>query len=93
MAASGKKLKEKKEKKKKEVPVPSAKSSLEVRDLDETITGEEVVAALCITLGKPDLGDQCTLYKLFGGVTGAKKMSPMLRGVVCAQYLGRSSGG
>ena len=36
-----------------------SKRSLEVRDLDETVTREEVVAALFITLGKPDLGDQC----------------------------------
>ena len=34
-----------------------SKRSLEVRDLDETVTREEVVAAL----GKPDLGDQCRL--------------------------------
>ena len=45
-----------------------AKRSLEVRDLDETVTREEVVAALCIALGKPDLEDQCRLYKRFGGV-------------------------
>ena len=42
--------------------------SLEVRDLDETVTREEVVAALCIALGKPDHGDQCRMYKRFGGV-------------------------
>ena len=34
-----------------------SKRSLEVRVLDETVTREEVVAAL----GKPDLGDQCSL--------------------------------
>ena len=34
-----------------------SKRTLEVRDLDETVTREEVVAALCIALGKPDLGD------------------------------------
>ena len=34
-----------------------SKRSLEVRDLDETVTREEVVAVLCIALGKPDLGD------------------------------------
>ena len=48
-----------------------SKRSLEVRDLDETVTREEVVAALCIALGKPDLGDQCRLYKRFGGVQTA----------------------
>ena len=48
-----------------------SKRSLEVRDLDETITREEVVAALCIALCKPDLGDQCRLYKRFGGVQTA----------------------
>ena len=45
--------------------------SFEVRDLDETVTREEVVAALCIPLGKPDLGDQCRQYKRFGGVQTA----------------------
>ena len=48
-----------------------SKRSLEVRDLDETVTREEVVAALCITLGKPDLADQCRLYKRCGGVQTA----------------------
>ena len=44
------------------------KRSLEVRDFDETVTREEVVAALCIALGKPDLWDQYRLYMRFGGV-------------------------
>ena len=35
-----------------------SKRSLEVKDLDETVTRKEVVAALCIALGKRDLGDQ-----------------------------------
>ena len=48
-----------------------SKRTLEVRDLDETVTREEVGAALCIALGKPDLGDQCRLYKRFGGVQTA----------------------
>ena len=48
-----------------------SKRSLEVRDLDETVTREEIVAAICIALGKPDLGDQCRLYKRFGGVQTA----------------------
>ena len=30
-----------------------------------------VVAALCIALGKPDLGNECRLYKRFGGVQTA----------------------
>ena len=46
-----------------------SKRSLE--DLDETVTREEVVALLCIALGKPELGDQCRLYKRFGGVQTA----------------------
>ena len=29
------------------------------------------MAALCIALGKPDLRDQCRLYKRFGGVQAA----------------------
>ena len=45
-----------------------SKRFLEVRDLDETVTREEVVATLCIALGKPDLGDQCRLFKRFGSV-------------------------
>ena len=48
-----------------------SKRFIEDRDLDETITREEVVAALCIALGKPDFGDQCRLYKRFGGVKTA----------------------
>ena len=48
-----------------------SKRSLEVRDFDETVTREEVVSALCIALGKPDLGDQCRVYKRFGGVQTA----------------------
>ena len=48
-----------------------SRRSVEVRDLDETITREEVVAALYIALGKPDLGDQCRLYKRFDGVQTA----------------------
>ena len=48
-----------------------SKRSVEVRDLDETIAREEVVAALCIALGKPDLGNQCRPYKRFGGVQTA----------------------
>ena len=48
-----------------------SKRSIEVRDLDETVTREEVVAALCIALGKSDLGDQFRLYKCFSGVQTA----------------------
>ena len=48
-----------------------SKRTLEVRDLEETVTREEVVAVLCIALGNPDLGDQCKLYKRFGGVQTA----------------------
>ena len=48
-----------------------SKRSLEIKDLDETITREEVVAALCIALLKPDLGDQSRMYKRFGGVKTA----------------------
>ena len=38
-----------------------SKRFLEVRDHDETVTREDVVPALCIVLGKPDLGEQCRL--------------------------------
>ena len=48
-----------------------SKGTLEVRDLDETVTRKEVVAALCIALGKPDLGDHCRLYKRFDSVQTA----------------------
>ena len=45
-----------------------SKRSLEIRDLDETVTREKVVAALCLQLGRPDLDGTCRLYKRFGGV-------------------------
>ena len=48
-----------------------SKRSLEIKDLDETVTRKDVVAALCIALGKPDLGYQFRLYKRFGGVQTA----------------------
>ena len=48
-----------------------SKKTLEVRDLDETVTRDKVVATLCITLRKPDLVDQCRLYKRFSGVQTA----------------------
>ena len=48
-----------------------SKRTFEVRDLDETVTREEVVAVLCVALGKPDLGDQCTPCKRFSGVQTA----------------------
>ena len=47
-----------------------SKSSLEVRDLNDTVTREEV-ALLCIALGKSDIGDQYRLYKRFSGVQTA----------------------
>ena len=40
-----------------------SRRTLEVRDLDETVTREEVVATLCIALGKPSLGDTKRLSK------------------------------
>ena len=48
-----------------------SKRTVKVRDLDETVTREEILAALCIAVGKPKLGDQCRLYKRFGGVQTA----------------------
>ena len=48
-----------------------SKRSLEVRDLELTLTREEIFSALFVALGKPDLGDQCRLYKRFGGVQTA----------------------
>ena len=48
-----------------------SKRTLKVRDLDEAVTRKKVVAALCIARGKPDLGDQCWLYKRFGDVQTA----------------------
>ena len=45
--------------------------SPEIRDLDETMTNEEVVVALCIALVKSDLEDTCRLYKRFAGVPTA----------------------
>ena len=48
-----------------------SKRFLEVGDLDETVTREELFATICIALGRPDLGDQCRLYKRFSGVQAA----------------------
>ena len=48
-----------------------SKRSLEVRDLDEIVTREDIVAALCIVLGKTDLRDQCKLYKRLSVVQNA----------------------
>ena len=48
-----------------------SKRSLEIRDLDETVAKEEVVVALCIAMGKPDLGDPCKLYKRFDSLQAA----------------------
>ena len=45
-----------------------SKRNLEVSDLKETVIRKEVVAAILIALGNPDLKDQCRLYKRFGGV-------------------------
>ena len=41
-----------------------SKRTLEVWDLDETVSREEVVSALYIALGKPDLRDQCRPVQL-----------------------------
>ena len=66
-----------------------SKRSLEVRDLDETVTREDVVAALCIALGKPDLGDQCRLQTAAVRLTEADARSllglgrPRVRWVNC----------
>ena len=46
-----------------------SKRSLEVRDLKETVTTEEVVATLCIVLGKTER--KCRLYKRVGGAQTA----------------------
>ena len=45
-----------------------SKRSLEIRDLNETVTREVFVAALYIVLGKPELRGSCRLYKCFGGL-------------------------
>ena len=42
-----------------------------IRDLDETVEKEEVVAALAGALGRPALDGQCRLYTRFGGVRSA----------------------
>ena len=48
-----------------------SKKSLGTRDLDETVTREEAIAAPCIALGKPDLNEPCGLYKRFGSIQTA----------------------
>ena len=45
--------------------------SLEIRDLDETVEKEEVVAALCLALGRPALDGSCRLFTRFGVVKTA----------------------
>ena len=49
------------------------KRSLEIRDLDQTMTREEVVTALCIALSKPDLA------KAFKNASAAYKLSSRSR--------------
>ena len=65
-----------------------SKRSVEVRDLDKTITREEVVAALCIALGKPDLGDQCctsasAVYRLRRSVQPRRTLEACSGSVSC----------
>ena len=42
-----------------------------MRSLDETVEKEEVVAALCLALGRPALDGSCRLFTRFGGVKTA----------------------
>ena len=44
---------------------------VEIRDIDETTTREEVAAALSKALGREELGVPCRLYSRFGGVRAA----------------------
>ena len=44
---------------------------VEIRDIDETTTHEEVAAALSKALGREELGAPCRLYSRFGGVRAA----------------------
>ena len=44
---------------------------VEIRDIDETTTREEVAAALRKALGREELGVPCRLYSRFGGVRAA----------------------
>ena len=44
-----------------------SRSSLEIRDLDETVE-KEVAAALAGALGRPNLDGHCRLHTRFGGV-------------------------
>ena len=68
-----------------------SKGSLEIRNLDETATREEVVVTLCVTLGDPDLGDPCRMYKRFGGVQtctdrGEKDVTHFFRNGFCPVF-------
>ena len=65
-----------------------SKRSLVVGDLDETVTREEVVATLCIALGKPDLGHQSRLYKRFVGVQTAVVRLPRWTLRTCSDSIG-----
>ena len=48
--------------KKAEISALVLKRSLEIRDLDETVEKEEVVAALCLALGSPSFDGSCRLF-------------------------------
>ena len=48
-----------------------SRRSLEIRDLDETVDKEEVVAALAGALGRSDLDGHCRLHNRLGGVRTA----------------------
>ena len=44
---------------------------VEIRDLDETTTREEITATLSRALGRDELGAPCRLYSRFSGVKAA----------------------
>ena len=69
--------------KKADVQALVLKRSLEIRDLDETVTREEVVAVLCLQLSKREFDGPCKVYKYFGGVQTA--IVPLI--VADAQHL------
>ena len=48
-----------------------SKRSLEIRDLDETIEKQEVVATLCLALGRPAFEGSCRLFTRFVGMKTA----------------------
>ena len=54
-----------------EISALVSKRALEIMDLDETVEKEDVVAALCLALGRPGFNGSCRLFTCFREVETA----------------------